>query len=135
VDVYTHGEMFPAHAYPAFKKYGHLIGNYGGSWPFQKEEFEAFNCPVLVTTNCLVPSKDSYKDRVHTTGPVGFAGVAHIAASEDGKKDFSTVIAHAQRCRPPPPGLRLPRRAERARRELRDQEEHHRGRRPETDGP
>jgi hydroxylamine reductase len=101
VDVYTHGEMLPAHAYPAFKKYGHLIGNYGGSWPFQKEEFEAFNGPVLVTTNCLVPPKESYKDRIYTTGPVGFEGVAHIPAAADGTKDFSDVIAKAQNCRPP----------------------------------
>ncbi|MDK2975499.1 MAG: hydroxylamine reductase [Methanofollis sp.] len=101
VDVYTHGEMLPAHAYPTFKKYEHLIGNYGGSWPFQKEEFEAFNGPVLVTTNCLVPPKDSYKDRIYTTGPVGFAGCTHIPVLENGTKDFSAVIAHTQRCRPP----------------------------------
>jgi len=101
VDVYTHGEMLPAHAYPAFKKYGHLIGNYGGSWPFQKEEFEAFNGPVLVTTNCLVPPKESYKDRIYTTGPVGFEGVAHIPEAADGTKDFSAMIRHAQGCQPP----------------------------------
>ncbi|MCK9277732.1 MAG: hydroxylamine reductase [Methanoculleus sp.] len=101
VDVYTHGEMLPAHAYPGLKKYGHLVGNYGGSWPFQKEEFERFNGPVLVTTNCLVPPKDSYRDRVYTTGLVGFAGLNHIGASEDGKKDFSALIEHAKRCEPP----------------------------------
>jgi hydroxylamine reductase len=101
VDVYTHGEMLPAHAYPAFQKYKNLVGNYGGSWPFQKEEFEAFNGPVLVTTNCLVPPRESYRDRVYTTGPVGFAGCTHIPAAADGTKDFSAVIAHAQACLPP----------------------------------
>ncbi len=101
VDVYTHGEMLPAHAYPVFKKYEHLVGNYGGSWPFQKEEFEAFNGPVLVTTNCLVPPKESYRDRIYTTGPVGFAGCTHIQAAADGTRDFSAVIEHAQTCLPP----------------------------------
>lgn len=101
VDVYTHGEMLPAHAYPELKKYDHLVGNYGGSWPFQREEFERFNGPVLVTTNCLVPPKDTYRDRVYTTGPVGFAGVKHIGASSDGKKDFSPLIEHAKCCEPP----------------------------------
>ncbi len=101
VDVYTHGEMLPAHAYPVFKKYEHLIGNYGGSWPFQKEEFEAFNGPVLVTTNCLVPPKESYRDRIYTTGPVGFAGCTHIPDAADGTRDFSAVIEHARHCRPP----------------------------------
>ncbi|PKL62043.1 MAG: hydroxylamine reductase [Methanomicrobiales archaeon HGW-Methanomicrobiales-2] len=101
VDVYTHGEMLPAHAYPGLAKYGHLVGNYGGSWPFQREEFERFNGPVLVTTNCLVPPKDSYRDRVYTTGLVGFAGVKHIDASPDGKKDFSALIEHAKRCESP----------------------------------
>lgn len=101
VDVYTHGEMLPAHAYPVFKKYEHLIGNYGGSWPFQKEEFEAFNGPVLVTTNCLVPPKESYRNRVYTIGPVGFAGCTHIPAAADGTKDFSALIEHAQGCLPP----------------------------------
>ncbi|WP_292729969.1 hydroxylamine reductase [Methanoculleus sp.] len=101
VDVYTHGEMLPAHAYPALGKYAHLVGNYGGSWPFQREEFERFNGPVLVTTNCLVPPKDSYRDRVYTTGLVGYAGLKHIGASEDGKKDFSALIEHAKRCELP----------------------------------
>jgi hydroxylamine reductase len=101
VDVYTHGEMLPAHAYPAFRTYENLVGNYGGSWPFQKEEFETFNGPVLVTTNCLVPPKASYRDRVYTTGPVGFAGCTHIPAAADGTKDFSAVIEHAQTCLPP----------------------------------
>ncbi|HQC34914.1 MAG TPA: hydroxylamine reductase [Methanoculleus sp.] len=101
VDVYTHGEMLPAHAYPVLRKYDHLVGNYGGSWPFQREEFERFNGPVLVTTNCLVPPKDSYRDRVYTTGLVGYAGLKHIDASPDGKKDFSTLIEHAKRCKAP----------------------------------
>ena len=101
VDVYTHGEMLPAHAYPDLRKYDHLVGNYGGSWPFQREEFERLNGPVLVTTNCLVPPKDSYRDRVYTTGLVGYAGLKHIDASPDGKKDFSTLIEHAKRCKAP----------------------------------
>ncbi|MDD5142889.1 hydroxylamine reductase [Methanoregula sp.] len=101
VDIYTHGEMLPANAYPALKKYGHLYGNYGSSWWHQKEEFESFNGPVLVTTNCIVPPKDTYKDRIYTTGPTGYPGVKHIAAGKDGKKDFSAVIAHAKKCQPP----------------------------------
>ncbi|WP_321504236.1 hydroxylamine reductase [uncultured Methanoregula sp.] len=101
VDIYTHGEMLPANAYPALKKYSHLTGNYGSSWWHQKEEFEKFNGPVLVTTNCIVPPKDTYKDRIYTTGPAGFGGVKHISAGKDGKKDFSAVIAHAQKCQPP----------------------------------
>ena len=101
VDIYTHGEMLPANAYPGLKKYAHLYGNYGGSWWHQKEEFEKFNGPVLVTTNCIVPPKDSYRDRIYTTGPAGFPGTKHIAAGKDGKKDFSAVIAHAQKSQPP----------------------------------
>lgn len=101
VDIYTHGEMLPANAYPALKKYTHLYGNYGGSWWHQKEEFEQFNGPVLVTTNCIVPPKDSYRDRIYTTGPAGFPGVKHITADKDGKKDFSSVIAHAKTSQPP----------------------------------
>ncbi len=101
VDIYTHGEMLPAHAYPAFKHYAHLVGNYGGSWPHQKEEFESFNGPVLVTTNCIVPPKDSYKERIFTTGMVGFPGVTHIDAASDGSKDFSAVIAAAKSSKPP----------------------------------
>jgi hydroxylamine reductase len=99
VDVYTHGEMLPANAYPAFKKYSHLVGNYGSSWWKQKEEFEKFNGPILLTTNCLVPPRDSYKDRVYTTGIVGFEGLKHIP---DGKnknpKDFTEIIEHAKKC-------------------------------------
>ncbi len=101
VDIYTHGEMLPANAYPALKKYGHLYGNYGSSWWHQKEEFEKFNGPLLITTNCIVPPKDSYKDRIYTTGPAGFPGVKHIPAGKDGKKDFSAVIAHAKKSLPP----------------------------------
>jgi hydroxylamine reductase len=101
VDIYTHGEMLPANAYPAFKKYANLAGNYGSSWWHQKEEFEQFNGPVLVTTNCLVPPKDSYKGRIFTTGPVGYPGVTHIPAAADGSKDFSAIIRYAQTCQPP----------------------------------
>ncbi|MCX6699868.1 MAG: hydroxylamine reductase [Methanomicrobiales archaeon] len=101
LDIYTHGEMLPTHAYPAFKKYPHLIANYGGSWWQQKEEFDSFNGPVLVTTNCIVPPKDSYKNRVYTTGLAGYPGITHITSSADGKKDFSSLIAHAKTCPPP----------------------------------
>jgi hydroxylamine reductase len=102
VDVYTHGEMLPANYYPAFKKYSHFVGNYGNAWWKQKEEIESFNGPVLFTTNCIVPPKDSYKDRVYTTGTVGFPGVKHIPEAEEGKeKDFSKVIAHTKKCKPP----------------------------------
>ena len=102
VDVYTHGEMLPANAYPAFKKYTNFHGNYGGSWWHQNEEFEKFNGPVLMTTNCLVPPKDSYKDRVFTTGVVGFPGMKHIADRQPGQqKDFSAVIAMAQKSKAP----------------------------------
>lgn len=101
VDVYTHSEMLPAHYYPVFKKYPHFVGNYGNAWWKQKEEFEAFGGPILLTTNCLVPPKDSYRDRVYTTGAVGFPGCAHIEADENGHKDFSALIAHAKRCPSP----------------------------------
>ncbi|MDD1681885.1 MAG: hydroxylamine reductase [Methanoregula sp.] len=105
VDVYTHGEMLPAHAYPAFKKYGYLYGNYGSSWHHQREEFEKFNSPILVTTNCIIPPKDTYINRVYTTGLAGYPGIKHISASAGGKKDFSSVISHAKTC-PPPQDLR-----------------------------
>ena len=95
VDVYTHGEMLPAHAYPAFKRYKHLRGNYGGSWWKQNEEFESFNGPILMTTNCLIPPKESYKDRLYCTGLVGFEGVKHIG------KDFSSLVVHAKKCKAP----------------------------------
>jgi hydroxylamine reductase len=96
IDIYTHGEMLPANAYPALKKYAHLYGNYGGSWWHQKEEFEKFNGPILVTTNCIIPPKDSYKGRLFTTGPAGYPGVSHIAATPDGRKDFAKIIALAR---------------------------------------
>ncbi|MGM0432151.1 MAG: hydroxylamine reductase [Spirochaetota bacterium] len=102
VDVYTHGEMLPANYYPAFKKYSHLKGNYGGSWWKQASEIESFNGPVLFTTNCIVPPKDSYKDRVYTTGTAGFDGCVHIPDRDtEGSKDFSQIIEHAKKCPPP----------------------------------
>ena len=102
VDVYTHGEMLPAHYYPTFKKYDNFVGNYGNAWHKQVTEFESFNGPIFLTTNCLVPPKDSYKDRVYTTGVVGFEGVKHIADRADGKpKDFAALIAHAKNCPAP----------------------------------
>ncbi|MBE6065743.1 hydroxylamine reductase [Clostridium cochlearium] len=101
VDIYTHSEMLPAHYYPAFKKYSHFAGNYGNAWWKQTEEFEKFNGPILMTTNCLVPPKDSYKDRVYTTGVVGFPGLKHIDADEKGQKDFSQIIEHAKKCAAP----------------------------------
>lgn len=101
VDVYTHGEMLPAHYYPAFKKYPHFVGNYGNAWWKQKEEFESFNGPIVMTTNCLVPPKDSYKDRVFTANAVGFSGCKHITADAAGHKDFSPVIEMAKKCLPP----------------------------------
>ncbi|KYO65844.1 hydroxylamine reductase [Thermovenabulum gondwanense] len=101
VDVYTHGEMLPAHYYPAFKKYPHFAGNYGNAWWMQDKEFESFNGPIIMTTNCLVPPKESYKDRLYTTNVVGFEGVKYIPTGSDGKKDFSQVIDHAKKCQPP----------------------------------
>ncbi|MCK5031724.1 MAG: hydroxylamine reductase, partial [Thermoplasmatales archaeon] len=102
VDVYTHGEMLPANAYPAFKKYSHFVGNYGNAWWKQKEEFEKFNGPVLLTTNCLVPPKDSYKDRVYMTGVVGFEGLKYIPDGGNGNaKDFTELITHAKKCSTP----------------------------------
>ena len=98
VDVYTHGEMLPAHYYPFFKKYDNFAGNYGNAWWKQKEEFEAFGGPVLLTTNCLVPPKESYKARIFTTGAVGFPGCPHIEAKADGTKDFTPVIEMAKKC-------------------------------------
>ena len=100
VDVYTHGEMLPANSYPEFKKYEHLVGNYGGSWWHQKQEFESFNGPILMTSNCIVPPKKTYIDRIYTTGSVGFDGVTHLVA-KDGKKDFSAIIEQAKTCEPP----------------------------------
>ena len=101
VDVYTHSEMLPAHYYPAFKKYSHFAGNYGNAWWKQKEEFESFNGPILMTTNCIVPPKDSYKDRLYTTGAAGFEGCTHIKGNSEDDKDFSMIIEHAKRCKAP----------------------------------
>ena len=102
VDIYTHGEMLPAHSYPLLKKYDHLKGNYGNAWHAQLKDFESFNGPVLMTTNCLVPPKDSYKERLYTTGLVRFDGVTHIKGRENGgQKDFSKIIEHAKTCPPP----------------------------------
>ena len=101
VDVYTHSEMLPAHYYPAFKKYPNFVGNYGNAWWKQKEEFEAFHGPILMTTNCIVPPKDSYKDRLYTTGAAGYPGCTHIPGEIGQKKDFSALIAHAKTCEPP----------------------------------
>ena len=100
VDVYTHGEMLPAHYYPAFKKYPHFAGNYGNAWWKQKEEFEAFHGPILMTTNCVIPPPDSYKNRLYTTGAVGVAGCLHISGDRI-HKDFSALIAQAKQCPPP----------------------------------
>ncbi len=102
VDVYTHSEMLPAHYYPAFKKYEHFVGNYGNAWWAQDKEFKSFNGPILMTTNCLVPPKDSYIDRVYVTGAVGFTGLKKIEDRvEGGEKDFSGIIAHALKCEAP----------------------------------
>ena len=102
VDVYTHSEMLPANYYPAFKKYSHLAGNYGNAWWKQDKEFASFNGPILMTTNCITPVKDSYRDRFFTTGQAGYPGVPHIAdRPEGGKKDFSKIIALAKKCPPP----------------------------------
>lgn len=101
VDVYTHSEMLPAHYYPAFKKYDNFVGNYGNAWWKQNEEFESFNGPILMTTNCIVPPKDSYKDRIYTTGAAGYEGCKHIEGNIGEEKDFSAVIEHAKRCKPP----------------------------------
>jgi hydroxylamine reductase len=100
VDVYTHGEMLPANSYPEFKKYEHLVGNYGGSWWHQTKEFESFNGPILMTSNCIVPPKKTYLDRIYTTGSVGFDGVTHLIGKE-GQKDFSAIIEQAKKCEPP----------------------------------
>ncbi len=101
VDVYTHSEMLPAHYYPAFQKYPNFVGNYGNAWWKQKEEFETFHGPILMTTNCIVPPKDSYKDRLYTTGAAGYPGCKHIPGGIGEKKDFSALIEHAKKCEPP----------------------------------
>ena len=101
VDVYTHSEMLPAHYYPAFKKYSHFVGNYGNAWWKQKEEFESFNGPILMTTNCVVPPAPSYKDRLFTTGAAGVSGCTHIDRDENGYKDFTQIIELAKTCKAP----------------------------------
>ncbi len=101
VDVYTHSEMLPAHYYPAFKKYSHFAGNYGNAWWKQKEEFESFNGAILMTTNCIVPPKNSYKDRMFTTGAAGYPDVKHIDGEIGDVKDFSEIISVAKKCKPP----------------------------------
>ena len=101
VDVYTHSEMLPAHYYPAFKKYPHFAGNYGNAWWKQKEEFEKFNGPILMTTNCVVPPSAAYKDRLWTTGAAGFPGCRHIPGEYGETKDFSELIEQAKSCPPP----------------------------------
>ena len=101
IDVYTHSEMLPAHYYPAFKKYEHFKGNYGNDWWKQKEEFEAFNGPILMTTNCIVQPKDSYKNRIYTTGAVRYPGCPHIDGVIGETKDFSLLIEQAKHCAPP----------------------------------
>ena len=104
IDVYTHSEMLPSHYYPAFKKYPHFAGNYGNAWWKQKEEFEKFNGPILMTTNCVVPPAASYKDRLWTTGAAGFPGCRHIDGEYGEQKDFSALIEQAKKC-PPPTGI------------------------------
>ena len=101
VDVYTHSEMLPAHYYPAFKKYPNFVGNYGNAWWKQKEEFESFHGPILMTTNCIVPPTDSYKDRLYTTGAAGYPGCKHISGEIGEEKDFSAIIEQAKHCAPP----------------------------------
>ena len=102
IDIYTHGEMLPAHYYPALKKYDHLYGNYGNSWHQQKKEFSAFNGPILMTTNCIVPVDESYRQRIFTTGMAGYPGVVHIPETKDGApKDFSGIIELAKHSSPP----------------------------------
>lgn len=101
VDVYTHSEMLPAHYYPFFKKYKNFAGNYGNAWWKQKEEFESFNGPILMTTNCIVPPKDSYKGRLWTTGAAGYPGCNHVDADENGHKDFTALIEQAKTCPAP----------------------------------
>ena len=101
VDVYTHSEMLPAHYYPAFKKYPNFIGNYGNAWWKQKEEFESFHGPILMTTNCIVPPKDSYKNRMYTTGAASYPGCTHIPGGVGEEKDFSQIIEQAKKCQAP----------------------------------
>lgn len=102
IDIYTHSEMLPAHYYPELKKYPHLVGNYGGSWWHQGRQFDSFNGPILMTTNCIIPVGNAYRDRIYTTGMAGYPGVKHIPDRVDGKpKDFSEIIEMAKKCPPP----------------------------------
>jgi hydroxylamine reductase len=101
VDVYTHGEMLPANSYPAFKKYEDFIGHYGSAWWKQNEDFEKFNGPILMTTNCIIPPRDSYRNRIYTTGVVGFEGLIHISEKEEGTKDFTPLIEQEKTSKPP----------------------------------
>ncbi len=102
VDVYTHSEMLPANYYPAFKKYDHFVGNYGNAWWLQDKEFASFNGPILMTTNCITPVKESYRDRIYTTGMAGWPGAKHIGERPaGGSKDFSALIEQAKTCAPP----------------------------------
>lgn len=101
VDIYTHGEMLPAHSYPFFKKYDHLFGNYGGSWWKQSTEFKTFNGPILFTTNCIVPRNDGIEKDIYTTGSAAYPGSIHIPEDENGYKDFSALIARAKECEAP----------------------------------
>ncbi|MGB5824381.1 MAG: hydroxylamine reductase, partial [Proteocatella sp.] len=101
IDVYTHSEMLPAHYYPSFKKYDNFVGNYGNAWWKQKEEFESFNGPILMTTNCIVPPKSSYKERIFTTGASGFPGCTHVPGEIGEEKDFSAIIEMAKKCKSP----------------------------------
>lgn len=101
IDIYTHSEMLPAHYYPHFKKYSHFVGNYGNAWWKQKEEFESFNGPILMTTNCIVPPKKSYIGRLFTTGATGYPAVKHIDGGIGEEKDFSEIIELAKKCPPP----------------------------------
>ena len=103
VDVYTYSEMLPAHYYPELKKYKHFVGNYGGAWWDQRKDFENFNGPILMTTNCIVPPLESYKDRVYTTGAAGYEGLKHIESHTDKEndKDFTPIIEHAKKCKAP----------------------------------
>ena len=101
IDVYTHGEMLPANSYPAFKKYDNFVGNYGNAWWKQNEEFEKFNGPILLTTNCIITPRDSYRNRIYTTGVVGFEGLTHIYEKENGTKDFTPLIEQAKTSKPP----------------------------------
>ncbi|MDD3117061.1 MAG: hydroxylamine reductase [Victivallaceae bacterium] len=102
IDIYTHSEMLPAHYYPNLKKYAHLYGNYGGSWWHQAEEFTTFNGPILMTTNCIIPVRDAYRDRIFTTGMAGYPEVKHIPSRQKGQtKDFSEIIELAAKCPPP----------------------------------